>query len=60
MHKKWKLPSIPPTAVQHVRHKREERILRDGCLSHRTAVAVAAQGQYIRYMLEYMAFQANP
>lgn len=60
MRKKWKLPSMPPTVVQHVRHKREERILRDGCLSHRTAVAVAALGQYIRYMLEYMAFQAVP
>ncbi|KAJ8311136.1 hypothetical protein KUTeg_011314, partial [Tegillarca granosa] len=39
----------------HLRHKREERRLEHGCLAHRTAVAVAALSQYVRYMLEFSA-----
>ncbi|CAH1794116.1 unnamed protein product, partial [Owenia fusiformis] len=36
------------------RSKREEKVLEGGCLSHRTAVAVCAMPQYIRYILEFM------
>ena len=38
----------------HIRVKREERVLKDGCECHRTAVAVGALTQYIRYTIEYM------
>ncbi|ESO87172.1 hypothetical protein LOTGIDRAFT_154674 [Lottia gigantea] len=37
------------------RIKREERRLKNQCLSHRTTVAVAALGQYVRYILETWA-----
>ncbi|XP_033743026.1 UPF0764 protein C16orf89 homolog [Pecten maximus] len=42
-----------------IRNKREERLLDHGCLCHRTTVAVAALGQYIRYMLEFAAFERD-
>ena len=36
-----------------LRVKREERLLIDGCASHKTAVALAALGGYVRYGLEF-------
>ncbi|XP_052789362.1 UPF0764 protein C16orf89 homolog [Mya arenaria] len=36
------------------RVKREERILPDGCLCHRTTVAAGALAAYVRYIAEYM------
>ncbi|XP_061168076.1 UPF0764 protein C16orf89 homolog [Saccostrea echinata] len=36
------------------RRKREERPLDHGCLCHRTTVALAALGQYVRYISEYI------
>lgn len=47
----------PPTAVS--RFKREERLLEDGCLCHRTAVAIGALVQYIRYIIEAAADAAR-
>ncbi|KAK2142282.1 hypothetical protein LSH36_977g01037 [Paralvinella palmiformis] len=36
------------------RIKREERMLSDGCECHRTAVALGALTQYVRYTIEHM------
>ena len=43
----------------HLRIRREERVLPDGCLCHRTAVAAGAIAAYIRYIaeLEQLLFQ---
>ena len=35
------------------RFKREERTMPGGCGCHRTAVAIAALSQYVRYITEY-------
>jgi len=37
------------------RFKREERRMQNGCLCHRTAVAIAALSQYVRYIAEFYA-----
>lgn len=39
--------------VTNVRVKREERVLKDGCLSHMTAVAAGALAMYVRYITEH-------
>lgn len=40
------------------RRKREERPLSHGCLCHRTTVALAALGQYVRFIIEYLQLMA--
>ncbi len=39
------------------RFKREEKQLPDGCECHRTAVAIGALTQYVRYITEYVMLQ---
>ncbi|GAB1607016.1 uncharacterized protein LOC115217506, partial [Argonauta hians] len=46
----WPLEFI--TQDQHSRQKREEKILDDGCMCHRTTVASIALSQFTRYLLE--------
>lgn len=41
------------------RFKREEKQLPDGCECHRTAVAIGALSQYVRYILEYLNLPVN-
>lgn len=36
------------------RNKREEKLLTDGCLSHKTTVAAGALVMYVRYITEYL------
>ena len=46
--------------VRHLRRvRREEKDLSDGCQCHRTAVAIGALAQYVRYVIEYMQLQAG-
>lgn len=45
--------STKSSNATNVRVKREERMLRDGCLSHYTAVAAGALVMYVRYIAEY-------
>ncbi|KAL4239489.1 hypothetical protein ACF0H5_000304 [Mactra antiquata] len=44
------------TMEQHStsRVKREEKVLTDGCLSHKTTVAASALSMYVRYITEYL------
>ncbi|KAI0235873.1 hypothetical protein LSAT2_013589 [Lamellibrachia satsuma] len=54
----WQRPSEGCWSVSHYaethasRFKREERLLPDGCGCHRTAVALGALVQYVRYIIE--------
>ncbi|XP_048733336.1 UPF0764 protein C16orf89 homolog [Ostrea edulis] len=43
----------------NIRRKREERPLDHGCLCHRTTVALAALGQYVRYITEYIQLEST-